>query len=138
MCLTARARRLPPLARVSMRVIRTFTKANSAATKKPFSTTKKSVAPSRQAMPKASREACAWSTLKPVLSPGVVQDLRRREKRHVVSSTPFFRPGQGWGGGHASSRVARSALAGLAGIVFRMCYDTEKNTSDAEPCMNYT
>ena len=56
-----RAERRPSRASCSMRDARTFTSANSAATKKPFSSTKKSVAPSRQATPKKSSDVDSFT-----------------------------------------------------------------------------
>src|SRR5262245_49904703 len=53
---TMRAERLPSRASCSIFAVRALTSANSAATKKPFSSTKKSVAPSRQATPSRSSD----------------------------------------------------------------------------------
>src|SRR5262245_24679026 len=63
MCRAVRAERRPSPASCSIRDSRTFTSANSAATKKPFSSAKNRVAPSRHATPKKSSEG--WTSVKP-------------------------------------------------------------------------
>src|SRR5262245_62318876 len=61
MCRAVRAERRPSFDSCSIRELRTFTSANSAATKKPFRSAKKSVARSRHATPKKSSEG--WTSV---------------------------------------------------------------------------
>src|SRR5688572_13905085 len=92
MCRASRAERLPSRASASMRAVRTFTSANSAATKKPFSSTKNSVAPSRQATPNRSSEIGSFTRpasgedAAPALRLGDALDAAHQRRRAQVDA----------------------------------------------------